>query len=177
VVEDLLDTAQSETVYNFRVADYHTYYVGSPDWSFSVWAHNACLRPVPRPGMTSKQRTVGRYTVTVWGTAQNTTGTALDPHAAEIMRRVDQYIRKQGKDIAYMTLNRSMRTASGRVGTSGTRSDITIVYRNDRVRVFEVGSPGQDAQYLQEQVNSAILSLPRRYRGSRVNSYVEHGEY
>jgi hypothetical protein len=43
VVEDLLDAGQSDTVYNFRVADYHTYYVGSPDWGFSVWAHNACI--------------------------------------------------------------------------------------------------------------------------------------
>ncbi len=28
------------TVYNLSVADYHTYFVGSPDWGFSVWAHN-----------------------------------------------------------------------------------------------------------------------------------------
>ena len=28
-------------VYNLRIADYHTYFVGSRDWGFSVWAHNA----------------------------------------------------------------------------------------------------------------------------------------
>ena len=54
VVGDLLATAQGqwvpvewlhytgtlETVYNFRVADHHTYFVGDADWGFSVWAHN-----------------------------------------------------------------------------------------------------------------------------------------
>jgi hypothetical protein len=27
-------------VYNLRVSDYHTYFVGCLDWGFSVWAHN-----------------------------------------------------------------------------------------------------------------------------------------
>ena len=40
-VEDVLDTGQVETVYNFRVADYHTYFVGSTHWGFSVWVHNS----------------------------------------------------------------------------------------------------------------------------------------
>ncbi len=34
-----------ELVYNVRVAEYHTYFVGSSIWGFSVWAHNSgCLR-------------------------------------------------------------------------------------------------------------------------------------
>jgi hypothetical protein len=41
-VEDLLDTGEYETVYNLRVADFHTYFVGGEEWGFSVWAHNAC---------------------------------------------------------------------------------------------------------------------------------------
>jgi hypothetical protein len=39
-VEDVLDTGEYERVYNLRVADYHTYFVGSAEWGFSVWAHN-----------------------------------------------------------------------------------------------------------------------------------------
>jgi hypothetical protein len=35
------DHGEVETVYNFRVADYHTYFVGCSEWGFSVWAHNA----------------------------------------------------------------------------------------------------------------------------------------
>jgi hypothetical protein len=42
-VEDLLDTGEYETLYNLRVADHHTYFVGSREWGFSVWAHNACV--------------------------------------------------------------------------------------------------------------------------------------
>jgi hypothetical protein len=31
-------------VYNMRVAEYHTYFVGCEAWGFSVWAHNSDLR-------------------------------------------------------------------------------------------------------------------------------------
>ena len=34
-------TSKSETVFNFRVANDHTYFVGGDDWQFSVWVHNA----------------------------------------------------------------------------------------------------------------------------------------
>jgi hypothetical protein len=29
-----------QTVYNLRVEDYHTYFVSSEGWDFSVWSHN-----------------------------------------------------------------------------------------------------------------------------------------
>jgi hypothetical protein len=41
-VDDLLDTGAYETLYNLRIADFHTYFVGCQDWGFSVWAHNKC---------------------------------------------------------------------------------------------------------------------------------------
>jgi hypothetical protein len=40
-VESVEDTGRYETVYNLRVTDYHTYFVGGEDWGFAVWAHNA----------------------------------------------------------------------------------------------------------------------------------------
>jgi hypothetical protein len=42
VVEAVVETGEVITVYNLRVADYHTYFVGCKEWGFSVWAHNAC---------------------------------------------------------------------------------------------------------------------------------------
>jgi hypothetical protein len=42
-VERIEKTEKSATVYNLRVGDYHTYFVGSSEWSFSVWAHNTCV--------------------------------------------------------------------------------------------------------------------------------------
>jgi hypothetical protein len=41
VVEEVYNTGTYETVYNLRVADCHTYFVGSEEWGFSVWAHNS----------------------------------------------------------------------------------------------------------------------------------------
>jgi hypothetical protein len=40
VVEKVVDPDQWVTVYNLRVADFHTYFVGCDEWGFSVWAHN-----------------------------------------------------------------------------------------------------------------------------------------
>ncbi len=40
-VESIAQTEQFEKVYNLRVADNHTYFVGSDGWGFSVWVHNA----------------------------------------------------------------------------------------------------------------------------------------
>ena len=34
-------TEQTRTVYNLRVSEDHTYFVGSKNWGFSIWVHNA----------------------------------------------------------------------------------------------------------------------------------------
>lgn len=41
VVEKVTETGNWERVYNLRVADHHTYFLGCDEWGFSVWAHNA----------------------------------------------------------------------------------------------------------------------------------------
>jgi hypothetical protein len=33
-------TGEIVPVYNFRVSDYHTYFIGDPDWAFGIWVHN-----------------------------------------------------------------------------------------------------------------------------------------
>jgi RHS repeat-associated protein len=45
-VEGVVEADEWTEVYNLRVADWHTYFVGCDEWGFSVWAHNACLLPV-----------------------------------------------------------------------------------------------------------------------------------
>jgi Pretoxin HINT domain len=40
-VEDLFDTGDWQPVYNLRVADWHTYFVGGDSWGWAAWAHNA----------------------------------------------------------------------------------------------------------------------------------------
>lgn len=39
-VDAVIDPGEVVTVYNFKVAAYHTYFVGADDWGFAVWAHN-----------------------------------------------------------------------------------------------------------------------------------------
>lgn len=39
-IDDLFDTGETSVVYNFRVAEHATYFVGDADWGFDVWVHN-----------------------------------------------------------------------------------------------------------------------------------------
>ncbi|MCZ2340493.1 MAG: HINT domain-containing protein [Bacteroidales bacterium] len=39
-VAGVVDTGEWEVVYNLRVADWHTYFVGQEEWGFAVWSHN-----------------------------------------------------------------------------------------------------------------------------------------
>jgi Pretoxin HINT domain len=39
-VERVETTEQEKPVYNLRVSNHHTYFVGSAEWGFSVWVHN-----------------------------------------------------------------------------------------------------------------------------------------
>ncbi len=48
-MEDIADSGLLEPVYNCAVEDFHTYFVGSDDWGFSIWAHNACDKHHPIP--------------------------------------------------------------------------------------------------------------------------------
>ncbi|MFQ3593256.1 MAG: polymorphic toxin-type HINT domain-containing protein [Gemmataceae bacterium] len=51
-VEECYDTGEYETVYNCRVAEWHTYFVGCDEWGFDVWTHNAkygVVREQPLP--------------------------------------------------------------------------------------------------------------------------------
>jgi hypothetical protein len=52
-VTKVVETPDRVTVYNLRIADHHTYFVGGADWGFSVWAHNAggdCVGGAEAPG-------------------------------------------------------------------------------------------------------------------------------
>lgn len=42
IVDKIVETGKKEKVYNLSVADHKTYFVGSDDWEFAVWAHNLC---------------------------------------------------------------------------------------------------------------------------------------
>jgi hypothetical protein len=50
-VDAVIDTGETEPVYNVRIAEFHTYFVGCDEWGFSVWAHNACATIYEYAGM------------------------------------------------------------------------------------------------------------------------------
>ena len=39
-LESMESTREEAAVYNLRIEEYHTYFVGTPEWGFSVWSHN-----------------------------------------------------------------------------------------------------------------------------------------
>jgi hypothetical protein len=45
-VQEIIETSQIATVYNLRIGDYHTYFVGSREWGFAIWAPNVDCPPV-----------------------------------------------------------------------------------------------------------------------------------
>ncbi|VTR97072.1 YD repeat protein OS=Isosphaera pallida (strain ATCC 43644 / DSM 9630 / IS1B) GN=Isop_2419 PE=4 SV=1: PT-HINT [Tuwongella immobilis] len=48
-VEGVHETDRRETVYNLRVAEFHTDAVGCDEWGFSVWAHHVNCVTIPTP--------------------------------------------------------------------------------------------------------------------------------
>jgi len=46
LIDSVSSTDEVTTVYNLRVADHHTYFVGGALWGFDVWVHNARCAPI-----------------------------------------------------------------------------------------------------------------------------------
>jgi Pretoxin HINT domain/A nuclease of the HNH/ENDO VII superfamily with conserved WHH len=62
VIESAEATGQLDSVYNVRVAQEHTYFVGSHDWGFAIWVHNQYAVAVDAAG-NSKVYPPGVYKV------------------------------------------------------------------------------------------------------------------
>lgn len=163
LVDDLLETGQWETVYNFRVADHHTYFVGRPDWGFSLWAHNSdlCLQVVRRRGMNAPNANIevrnnAGNRLDVWGTPQAVrlqNGNFTD-HANQVLAALPQ-IAQNAPAGSYIVLNRAWRTGTNRWFTSNLRPDIMLVEPLDngrwKVSAWEVRSPS-DPDDLQQRL-------------------------
>jgi hypothetical protein len=85
-LEAIRDTGRVETVYNFRVADFHTYFVGGREWGWSVWAHNDYAR---RMSAEAKEAHALRYAedvrngkATDWGSLSPKQQRAVKEYAA-----------------------------------------------------------------------------------------------
>ena len=45
VLDAVVGGQEAARLYNMRIADYHTYFVGEPTWGFAVWSHNTRCGP------------------------------------------------------------------------------------------------------------------------------------
>jgi hypothetical protein len=184
-VTDLLETGEIETVYNFRVADHHTYFVGGAEWGFDVWAHNTCVSAISRRGIEQPEkingvRVLGRVQQTYsqqYVTADNPLGRT--PHGEQTLANVQTVLARypNAGPESYIVFNRSVRTAFGGPGAgegktfgvdSNLRMDAAVVVDigGGRFQVVpvETGSPGQSREYLESQINRAMASLPAGLR-------------
>jgi hypothetical protein len=59
VLEGIRDTGNWETVFNLRIAEFHTYFVGCAEWGWAVWAHNAACTPEQLSMLELEARTRG----------------------------------------------------------------------------------------------------------------------
>lgn len=175
-LEDILDTGVWETVYNMRVAEHHTYFVGDEAWGFAIWAHNSCA-----PGVVMRRdmavdntfRNRNGTIIPVYGSPQNTTGSPNNPHAAAIMAEVARMVRNAPAG-SYVVLNRSWRTALGREFTSTSlRPDIIMVRPRPNgqyaVDAREIASPTDDPDALGQRMSTGwgtVQSQGRLVRGS-----------
>ncbi len=165
-VEEVFDTGQYETVYNFRVAEHHTYFVGGDEWGFTVWAHNSpCVIRRYDARFNSQPPVLNKLgqSIPIYGAPQVTNGFNGLAHAQAIMNQV-QALAPNAPAGSYFVLNRSWSTALGRHYTT-TRLRPDIIYAEHlgggrfRIHAYEVASPGQSHQQLLNQLNQAWSGL------------------
>ncbi len=56
LVEGVGNSGRVETTYNWRIADWHTYFVSAAESAISIWAHNACSSTSGNNGFAARGR-------------------------------------------------------------------------------------------------------------------------
>jgi hypothetical protein len=116
-LEAIRDTGTVANVYNFRVADFHTYFVGGKNWGFTVWVHNANY------GLRGTQ-----IAETAWAAK---TGQGYDRWFRRFWRELEGQTIGDGIEVAYV--NRRL--------AKGIQPDLVLVdHRSKLVRVHDLTS-------------------------------------
>ncbi len=89
-VEAVVATGEVKRLYNFRVADYHTYFVGGPEWGFSVWSHNQCKpKQVQNAAGTWHGLPKLNYTQAKWASILLNQGASKNAQLARYLSKID----------------------------------------------------------------------------------------
>ena len=100
LVSGVRDTDEWAAVYNFRVADWHTYFVGGDEWGFSVWAHNAYYAIVEHPTRP------GEFALVTSENGKRNFGFVFEPGSStkvRIFKSIDEANAAAGTDLITLT--------------------------------------------------------------------------
>jgi Holliday junction resolvase-like predicted endonuclease len=77
-IESIGSTGDVATVYNLRVADFHTYFVGGTIWGLDVWVHNARYNVKTFAGERQARTLLEKRDYEILATLSNRNGNGLD---------------------------------------------------------------------------------------------------
>lgn len=137
---------------------------GSPSssWSTGQSERRSGLNVVPRkamPQQTLKDKNGRR--VELWGQSSSASTT---PGHRETIDKKARSMAESGK-YEYITMQRSWRTATGRVSESRKIPDIIGVRRDGKVDAVEVMSASDDEETLEKRLIDGLNTLPAKRRG------------
>jgi hypothetical protein len=95
-VESIRQTEDYEKVYNLRVADNHTYFVGGDGWGFDVWVHNASCIATPNGYILEISRNAS-WTVSQWKAALEKVAAINRAGADGLLTVVKNIVRGRGQ--------------------------------------------------------------------------------
>ena len=152
-VERIAYTGSWETVYNFRIAEFHTYFVGCDEWGFSVWAHNA-YKPDPadvaaykaqraagqtpdwstiNPSLTVRQQSAVRAAARAEGTViptPNPFGKRGDP----VSKRTGTYAARELDEQGFSVIEREARFHTPGSPTGKAHRDVDVLAINPQTK-------------------------------------------
>lgn len=120
------------------------------------------LSIVNRPGMTARTvKDKNGTSVTIWGQSRSPSRTR--GHDATMKAEAERMARSG--DYEYVTIQRSWRTATGRVGKSRKIPDVIGVRRDGKVDAVEVRSKTDKSHVLRQRLKKGMRTLPPARRG------------
>ena len=136
-VEAIIDLDEWAIVYNLRVNEYHTYFVGAREWGFSVWAHNTCYE-------------IRRLADGTLGLYEIATGRPVMLNGAHITGRDADVVRRAASAVPEIAAGGIAEGVSPRIGTPSAfsleRIDTTNLRRTgnsaELQRQMELANPG-----------------------------------